>query len=102
MVRTIIKMGRLIAGGIGIYISILVAQSRAAAGLCESYPGGTRIDALENLKGTFLLTQMAPLDDPHKPGTQTVVFSASLTMCDTSCRLEIEDGLVKHAIHSAH
>lgn len=102
MARAIIKLGLLIVCGLGVYISVLVAQTRAAANLCDSYPGGSRIEDLATLEGTFFLTQMGPIDDPNISGTQKVIFCASLTMCDTSCSLEIEDGVVKLARHSVY
>lgn len=102
MARSIIKSGLLITCGVGVYVSVLVAQTRAAAKLCDSYPVGSGIEDLATLEGTFFLTQMGPTDDPDSPGTKRVIFCASLTMCDTSCSLEVENGLVKFARHSAY
>jgi len=97
MVSAIGKMGLLVAGGIAVYISVLIAQGRAAADLCDSYPVGSRIEDLENLSGTFFLTRMGPINDPTNPGAQKVIFCASMAMCDTSCSLEIEDRVVTSA-----
>lgn len=100
MLGTIGKSGLILVCVIAVYISVLTAQSRAAANLCENHPVGSRIKNFENLEGTFALTQMGPIDDPGKPGAQKVIFCAALTMCDTSCSLEIEDGLVVRASFS--
>lgn len=98
MARAIGKTGLVsVAVGIAVYVLILLAQGQAAANLCNNYPAGSRIDDLGKLEGTFLLTQMGPLEDPGKPGAQKIIFCASLTMCDTSCSLEIEDRVVKSA-----
>ena len=98
MVRGVGKVGLLLmVGGFAVYISILLAQSRAAVNLCDNYPVGSRVEDLENIEGTFLLARMGPLDDPNNPGTQKMIFCAPLTMCDTSCSIEIEDRVVKSA-----
>ena len=95
------KAGPLVAAGIAIYILVMVAQSRAAANLCDRYSVGTRIEDIENLDGTFFLTRMGPMPDPNNPAAQSVIFCASMTLCDTSCRFEIEDQVVKSARYSA-
>ena len=90
-------VGLLVLGGIAAYVMLLFAQRNAAAELCDRYPVGASIEDLDDLEGTFLLTRMGPLDDPEKPGTQRVIFCAGLTMCDTSCTLEIKDRVVTDA-----
>ena len=94
------KAGPLVAAGIAIYVLVMVAQSRAAANLCDRYSVGSRIEDVENLDGTFFLTRVGSII-PIISGPQTVTFCASLTMCDVGCRLEIEDQVVKSARHSA-
>lgn len=101
MIRSIGKIALFIFLGLGIYAFFTFAQGRAVANLCDNYPTGSRIENIEELEGTFLLTRMGPLPDPEKPGVETVIFCASLTMCDTSCNLEIENGRVTEARHSA-
>ncbi len=100
--RTIIKFALLIIVGLGIYIGITIVQSRAAANLCTSYPVGTKIESLDNLNDTFLLTRMGPINDPKQPSIKNFIFCANLTMCDTSCSLVIENGLVKQSNYSAY
>ncbi len=96
------KAGPLVAAGIAIYVLVMVAQSRAAANLCDRYSVGSRIEDIEDLDGTFFLSRMGPFPEhPDKSGAQEVIFCASLTMCDTSCWLEIEDQVVKSARYSA-
>lgn len=97
MVRTGVKMGLLLAAGVVVYVSILMAQTHAAANLCESHPVGSTIEDPDKLDATFFLSRMGPLDVPENPGTRRVIFCAALTMCDTSCRLEIKDGMVTDA-----
>ena len=94
------KAGPLVAAGIAIYVLIMVAQSRAAANLCDRYSVGSRIEDIENLDGTFFLTRMGPVIR-NNPAAQSVTFCASLTMCDVGCRLEIEDQVVTSARYSA-
>ena len=100
MVRAISIFGLLVACGIAVYISVLMAQSRAAADLCSKYSIGTHIEDLAGLEGTFFLTRMGPIPEPNNPRAQKVIYCAALTMCDESCSLEIEDGVVKRAEHS--
>ena len=95
-------MGLVLVGGVVVYVLILIAQTHAAANLCDSYAVGSTIENLENLDDTFLLTRMGPLDVPENPGTQRVIFCAGLTMCDTSCSLEIKDRVVKIAKFSGY
>ncbi|MDX1402178.1 MAG: hypothetical protein R3245_09670 [Kiloniellales bacterium] len=103
MARTPRKLGYLlIAGAIAVYIAVLMAQGRAAAKLCDSYPAGSRIEDVENIEGTYLLTRMGPFEDPENPGTGKVIFCASLTMCDTSCSIELEDRVVRSATFTDH
>ena len=101
MARAIGKLGLLVVCGFAVYIFVLMTQGRAAADLCSRYSVGTHIEDLETLEGTFFLTRMGPISDPNNPSVQKVIYCAALTMCDESCRLEIEDGLVKRAKHSA-
>ena len=90
-------VGLLVLGGIAAYVMLLFAQRNAAAELCDRYPVGSSIEDLDDLDGTLLLTRMGPLDDPENPGTERVIFCAGLTMCDTSCSLEIRDRVVTKA-----
>ena len=101
MIRTIKNMALLMLFGMGLYTFLLLAQGRAAADLCDNHPAGSRVENLEDLEGTFFLTRMGPIPNPKEPGTEKVIFCAGLTMCETSCRLEIENGRVTRARYSA-
>jgi len=92
------KAGPLVIVGIAIYIVVNVAQTRAAASLCDRYSVGTPIKDVENLEGTFFLTPMGHYD-PNIPAAQKVIFCAATTMCDVSCSLQIENGVVKKSEH---
>ncbi len=94
------KAGPLVIAGIAIYVAIQMVQSRAAASLCDRYTVGARIDNVENLEGTFFLTPMGHFD-PEIAAPQTVIFCAAATVCDTSCRLEIENGRVTKSEYSS-
>ena len=96
------KAGPIVLAGIAVYIFFFVAQGRAAAKLCENHPVGSPINNIEDIEGTFLLTRMGPDPGPDQQGAQVAIFCASTTMCDTSCRLTVEDGLVVEASFSAH
>jgi hypothetical protein len=102
MIRASSMTWLLAVAGIAIYVSILIAQSRAAGDLCERYPAGSFIEDLENVDGSFLLSRMGPIRDRDNPDTTKLIFCAPLTMCDTSCSLEIQDRVVKRAVFSNH
>jgi hypothetical protein len=80
---------------------LLTAPGRAAKGLCENHPVGTPITNIEDIEGSFLLNRMGPFPDPDQPGVQSAIFCVSLTLCDTSCRLSVKDGLVIKSEFSA-
>ena len=93
------KVGPLVIVGLSIYIAVHFAQTRAAVSLCERYSVGTRINDWKNLEGSFFLTPMGHYD-PKLPRVQNLIFCASATMCDVSCSLEIENGLVTKSEHN--
>ena len=96
-----VKITLVILCAMGLYVSVLLAQSGAAEDLCRHYPVGSAIDDLANLEGTFFLSRMGPVPDPEQAGAQYVVFCAGLSMCETSCGLKIKDNLVVEAIFSS-
>ena len=95
------KAGPLVLAVIAIYIGALVAQNRAAANLCERHPVGSPIESLEAVE-SFFLNRMGPMPDADRPGAQIAIFCAGMTLCDTSCRLTVKDGLVIEGVFSAH
>jgi hypothetical protein len=94
--------GLVVVAGVVTYVLVLMAQTNAAENLCEKYPAGSEVAEIEKLDGTFFLTRMGPLQLPDAPGTQRVIFCAGMTMCDTSCSLEIKDRVVTDARYSNH
>ena len=100
--HTSIKFALAIMLILGIYIAVTIAQSRAAANLCARHSIGTQIKNLDNLNDSLFLTLMGPIPDPKRPGKQEFIFCASLTMCDTSCSLVIENSLVKESKFSEY
>lgn len=91
------KAGMVLLAAIGLYVFLISASGRAAADLCGSHPVGFAIDDFEAMEGSFLLKRMGPVPDPDRPGARYAIFCASLTMCDTSCRLAVKDGVVVEA-----
>ena len=86
---------------IGIYIFMVSASGRAAADFCDDHPVGSQIESLERLEGSFLFKRMGPAPDADVAGANYAIYCASLTMCDTSCRLTVKDGSVVEARFSA-
>lgn len=95
------KAGPLVLAGVAIYVGAMVLQDRAATNLCEGHPIGSPIDNLENIE-SFFLKRMGPIPEPDVPGAQFAVFCSAMTLCDTSCRLTVKDGLVIENNFSAH
>lgn len=95
------KAGPLVLAGIAIYVVTMELQDRAATNLCESHPVGSPIDNLENIE-SFFLRRMGPIPDSDTPGARLAIFCSAMTMCDTSCRLTVKDGLVIENNFSAH
>ena len=95
--RTGNTIGLLVLIGIAAYTGFSIAQSRVANKLCDRYTVGSTIEDPSDLDGTLLLTRMGPFDVQEKPGTQRVMYCAGLTMCDSSCTLEIRDHVVTDA-----
>ncbi len=100
MARTIKFISLLMVIGIGFYIYSLLSQVRGAADLCDSYPVGSQIENLEKLESVYGLTLMGPIEVKDKPGVQEAIFCAALTMCDTFCSLEIQNGRVTQSNYS--
>ena len=84
MTHARVAVGLLVVGGVAAYVMLTMAQSRAAANLCEKNPAGTRIADPESLDGTWLLDLRGPIGDPERPGTEKLIFCAGMTMCDVS------------------
>ncbi len=84
-----------------LYFGALIAQSRAARGLCEDYPEGTPLESFDDIQGAFLLTPMGPLPDPERPGVEKTTYCAGLSMCDAACTIETKDGVVNSAIFTS-
>ena len=91
---------------LGIFIVIglfymFTAPGKAAADLCEKHPVGSPMNNIEDMDVSFFLSRMGPIPDPDQPRAQYAIFCAVSTMCDTSCRLTVKDGLVVEARFSA-
>lgn len=79
------------------FFYMFTAPGRAAADLCKNHPVGSPLDSIEDIEEPFLVKRMGPLPDPDNPGAAYATFCASTTMCDTSCRLTVKNGLVIEA-----
>jgi hypothetical protein len=92
-----LRGGLLLAMGVVVYVVLLLAQERAAEEVCAAHPPGTQVTDARNLPKSLLLSPRGPLTDPRRPSVERVIYCAALTMCDTSCSLEIENGVVIQA-----
>ena len=95
--RLLTQVGILLVVGVGFYVYSLLSQSQAAADLCDNHPVGSALENLEELEGSHSLTAVGPIELQDAPGTTQVIFCAALTMCDTSCRLTVQNGQVTAA-----
>ena len=94
-------VGLLLVTAVASYAAWNTVQSHNAEKLCDSYPVGTRVRDLQKLPDNFFISRMGPYPINGNPTRQKVILCESMTMCDNSCSLEIEDGIVKSASFSS-
>ncbi len=101
MIRRFQIAGLLLVAAVASYAAWNTMQSRSAMKLCGNYPAGTRIGDLNQLPDNFFVSRMGPFPINGNPAGQKVILCEAMTMCDNSCSLEIEDGIVKSASFSS-
>lgn len=101
MIRYFEILGLLVVVVVASYAAWNTMQSQSARKLCGNYPAGTRIGDLHQLPDNFFISRMGPFPINGNPAGQKVILCEAMTMCDNSCSLEIEDGIVKSASFSS-
>jgi hypothetical protein len=101
MIRNFGIVGLLLVAVAASYAAWHTMQSQSAEKLCGSYPVGTRIGDLHKLPDNFFISRMGPFPIKGNPTGQKIILCEAMTMCDNSCGLEIEDGIVKSASFSS-
>lgn len=82
---------------IGAYIYAISDQISDAEEICSLYPKGTVVSDFREIEKKTSLRLMRPYDATDKERKQTVLFCATLTMCDTSCSFDVLDSRVIQA-----
>ena len=92
--KTVSTIGVAIVIGVGAYIYSINDQISDIEEVCSLFPEGTVVEDLKEIEINYSVKLMGPIDVKDKPGTQQAIFCAVLTMCDTSCRVEIKNDRV--------
>jgi hypothetical protein len=87
-------VGILIVLGVGYYVYSMHAQSRDVEELCSTYVKGTRADEILEVAQDYSGQLMGPIESTNKDDTYSFIYCAPVTMCDVSCSIEVEDGVV--------
>ncbi len=86
--------GLLVALGIGYYIYAMNAETSDVEELCARYPVGTPADGFAATADGLSGDLMGPMGPDDKSGKLTYIYCSPMTMCDVSCSVDIEDGVV--------
>ena len=92
-----IIFGILLFLGFGVYIYSLHNQISDINEVCSRFPVGAPKGNLEEIEKQYSVQFMGVSRAREQPGTETAIFCAPLTMCDTSCRIEFTDNKVTKA-----
>jgi len=87
-------LGLLFILGIGFYIWSIQVQTRDVAEFCSTYPEGSRAEDFFTVAERYSGNLMGEHKFTDKDRPQQFVYCAPLTMCDVSCNVEIENGVV--------
>ena len=76
-------------------------QVFSAGKVCQQYPVGTRIEEVSALPDNFFVSRQGPFSIGGDTSRQKIIFCDTLTLCDNSCSLEIENQVVQSADYAA-
>lgn len=93
-------IGLLVLAGIAYYFWSISSQTAGAEKLCAAHPPGTRLVSPATAADAFGVRFMGSQDATQWQKTGKLIFCATLTMCDVSCVLDVEDGVVTRATFS--
>jgi len=96
-VRIRVIVGVVLLGGVAAYFFSIERQIHAAEALCDAYPAGSRIGNIDAIDGASSLARRGPMPVTGKAESDLFIYCAGLTLCEYSCMLEIESGLVTAA-----
>lgn len=93
--------GVLVVLGVAYYFYAMYAETRDVKELCATYVEGTSADDLLKVAEGYSGKLMGPIEDKNKDNTFSFIYCSSMTMCDVSCDIEVESGVVtKSEFHS--
>ena len=90
-------LGILLVGVVIAYFVVLGGSLAGVNDICEAYPVGTRLSDFNDIDHGWAVSAMGPYEDPKTPGVVSMIYCSAPTMCDASCKLEIENGLVTYS-----
>jgi len=86
--------GVIVLIGLGYYFYAWYAETRDVEKLCAMYPAGTSAGDILEVARAYSGQLMGPVEDKDKNETYQFIYCAPMTMCDVSCNIEVEDGVV--------
>ncbi len=87
-------IGAFILGGIGLYIYSITKQIDDVKSVCSLYPVGAKAEGFEAIEKQYSVKYMGIFKERKDSETEQALFCATLTMCDTSCRLEFKNNVI--------
>lgn len=86
--------GVIILIGMGYYFYAWYAETRDVERLCATYPEGASADKILDVARSYSGRLMGPVENKDKNGAYHFIYCSPITMCDVSCRIEVESGVV--------
>lgn len=94
MKKAVSTAGVLIVAGLGAYVYALNDQISDIREVCSLFAEGAPKGDLFEIETEYSVRLMGLSKVNDKPGTERAIFCATLTMCDTSCSVEIQNDRV--------
>ena len=86
--------GVMLVLGVSYFFYAMYAETRDVKRLCNTYAEGTRADGILEVAQDSSGRLMGPIEDKDKEDTFSLIYCAPSTMCDVSCDIEVEGGIV--------
>lgn len=95
--KTISILGLVLVIGIGAYVYLLSDQVSNVGKVCSIFLKEAPVGNLKQIAMNYSLDLRGPITVKNKPDTQMAIFCAPLTLCDSSCNIEFQNGQVVKA-----
>ena len=91
-----IFVGLILAGGIAYYLFNFGQQTKGVVEICSIYSEGSSISGIQDKANSLPVK----LRGPHilKDESQQYIVCSEYSMCDISCDIKVENGIVKEMV----